>query len=520
MVDPERRPVSRELIGLIACLVASGAVGVRWHRARAGKSTRPVTVVLLVLAGLVHVTYLHPRLAAHASGSARAPYHYVLGAKYYAELGHFGLYRMTLLAGEETGAFDVEAIPRIRHLEDYTFVPAGEALEQARRERPDRFSDARWAAFCDDVRSLAAERDTTNWNKYLQDHGYNPPPARTLLPGLLLRVLDLDSDAQVLTMLILDLVLFLGVLGLIALVCGPDPPLLIFLFVMTAWFSESQLVGNFLNALWLVALLAAMTALRSERWRTAGALLGVAAAFRVFPLLLLAGPLLLLGGAVLRRRSPGAEGRGAALGFAAAVVLLGAVGLTQGAGPSTTREFVANIGLHAEGIRWDNNKLGLRRALADLPWDHAGGRHARQRRVEAHPVLHAGAVLALLWLLAAAVGTSDRGRRWAIPLGLAAVFALLTLSRYYYLALAIFLVAGPRERDEGFTAIAAAGLLLVNAAWLLPGLLGAGRTATFSIGSKAIGLLLIALPIVLLAQAAATRSSPPRPPGADPAPHP
>ena len=207
------------------------------------------------------------------------------------------------------------SIPRIRHLEDYTFVSSDEALEQALQERPERFTEARWASFKADVVSLAAERDTTNWNKYLQDHGYNPPPVRNLLPGLLLRFLDLDSDGQVLAMLLLDLLLFLAVLGVIGLVCGADPPLLVFIFVMTAWFSESQLVGNFLNYLWLAALLGAMAALRAERFRTAGALLGVAAAFRVFPLLLMAGPLLLLAGGLVRHRSVSRDVAGVVLGF-------------------------------------------------------------------------------------------------------------------------------------------------------------------------------------------------------------
>jgi len=490
--------VSQDLAGLLICLGGVGVLAVRWGLLRAGKATAPTTVALLVLALATHTVFLHAGLTQRGEQAARAPYHYVMGAKYYAELGHYGLYRMTLLAAEETGAFDPRAVPKVRKLEDYSFISVEDALATARAERADRFDDARWAEFCDDVRILAEGRDAAAWDDYFVDHGFNPPPARNIVPGLLLRGLDLDHPSHVYLMLLLDLILLMAVLVVCGAVCGADVPLLVFLFVMTAWFNESALLGNYLNYVWLAALIAAMTALRAEHFRTAGALLAVAASFRVFPALLLAGPLLLGGTALARRTRISPAVGGVILGFAISAGALGVAGLTQGGGPSATREFVANLSLHSEAIRWDSNKLGLRRALADTPWSHAGGRTARQERVESHPVLHYGALLLLLGLAGAAVLRSDRGARWAIPLGLCAVFAGLTLSRYYYLGLAVFLVAGPRERDEGFTSLAAGALLLSNAAWLLAGVMDVGRTATFSIGAKAIGGVLVLLPVLLL----------------------
>lgn len=512
--------MSEELVGILICVAAAAAVAVRWLLVRRGRSTGPTTIALAVLAGLTHVVFVHGPLVHLQEGPARAPYHYALGAKYYAELGHYGLYRMTLLAADETGAFDPRAIPRVRHLEDYSFVSPEQALATARAERPQRFDDVRWAEFCEDVRLVGWGRSVESWSGYLTDHGYNPPPVRNALPGLLLQHLDLGDAGDVFLMKILDLLLFAALLVACGALCGVDAALLVFIFVMTAWFNESRLVGNYLNYMWLAALLGSMVAVRSERFRTAGALLAVAASFRVFPALLIAGPLLLGGRALLRRRRMTPATAGVLAGFVVTAATLGFVGLSQGGGPAATREFVANIGLHADGIRWDGNKLGLRRALGDTPWSHIGGREARQRRVEEHPVLHYGLLLLLLGLAAAAVLSSEEGERWAIPLGLCAVFALLTLSRYYYLALAVFLIPRPRAPARGFEGLAAALLMLCNAAWFLPPLLDAGRGATFSTGSKAILIVLVVLPAALVvrplvARAQPSAGAPPDPPSFD-----
>lgn len=97
-------------------------------------------------------------------------YHYVLGSKYFPELGYDGIYVATIEAFEEKDPTFVPP-PRIRDLKTNDVVPLARLAELQHQIRM-RFSDSRWAAFREDATHYRIHQDI------FLDHGYNPPPSR------------------------------------------------------------------------------------------------------------------------------------------------------------------------------------------------------------------------------------------------------------------------------------------------------------------------------------------------------
>jgi hypothetical protein len=183
--------------------------------------------------------------------------------------------------------------------------------------------------------------------------------------------------------------------------------------------------------------------LKRRRFVTAGALLAYSAMSRIFPVLFL-----FTLGVVGLRTLIGREDRRwlvrFSVGYASALVLLFAAGALTGRGFDAWREFAVNIKHHSQ--RWITNNVGLKNVvLYDL--DILRARHAdrslpepwgpwqdimrqRERRLKVPLV---AAQLALLLLTAAAAWRAPPDQ--AAVLGLAAVFALVQPTGYYWLML-------------------------------------------------------------------------------------
>ena len=214
-------------------------------------------------------------------------------------------------------------------------------------------------------------------------------------------------------------------------------------------------------------------ALRGRRWRRdrpglAGGLLAYAATVRVFPALLLAGPL--AWGIVRRRRAgrwPAAPAR-FALAFAAACALFIAAGSLSGRGVGAWRDWTANIALHSTEHRLGDRRIGLQHvATFSLPepgrWPSP---NQRRKAVEGRSVaLVLGALAALGLWIAAIVRIDDRRHDpiELLALSLWLVFAGVVLSRYYASAMVLLILACPEDRSPGRWAWIAGGLLGVVA---------------------------------------------------------
>ena len=126
-------------------------------------------------------------------------FHYYMGAKYFPELRYDGLYRCTAVAQDQLGTVAWEQAAtgqtfrldmtgevrspgkRIRNLGgDNLLAPLGDLLEHPERCTA-RFSPERWSAFKSDVTFFRIVADQAYWEGMQRDHGYNPPPAWTIL---------------------------------------------------------------------------------------------------------------------------------------------------------------------------------------------------------------------------------------------------------------------------------------------------------------------------------------------------
>ena len=381
--------------------------------------------------------------------------HYHLGARWFAELGYTDLYGQTWAAGRWDPSWGID---RVRDLETYEHVPAA-------AERSGAWTDATWDAFTADVAALQPRLPPDVWRSWFRDKGYNATPAWTATLGRLVGARP-ASGAWFAFLASLDVLLLLVALGVAARTFGVLSASLAAAWIALFLGSANNLIAGPLQVDWLAAAVLALCAVHRERWATGGALLGWAALSRVFPLLLLAGPLLLLR-APRWRRFVGA--------FAAVIVAGVLIGSTTPRGPGAWGEFAQNIVVHSDRHHLGDQRVGLRPALAWSPVGERTDVEARQARADSWPGRAPWAALLAVLLGVGVLGALRR----AVPgrssvavllLGLPLVFVTVTLSRYYALlpgAALLLLGTDPRVARLGSALCALAGLawLAVAAGW-------------------------------------------------------
>lgn len=427
------------ILSLLALLV------VLWRWRRPGRLRRDQAGPLLTLTAVVAVAAWFNFGTFHGDWFVHRweQFHYVLGSKYFPELGYDGLYVASMGAQMQV-APQVPIQPYLRDLRTNQVVATSTLAEHGLEVRH-RFSDARWQDFLRDNAFFLNTGDYEYFRLIRLDHGYNPSPAWTFVARLLDARLPVSATS-------------LPLLGLI------DPLLLAVMFVLVfrtygsltgclalvvwglgfAWRFD-WVGGAFLRQDWFAALGAALCMLKRQRLATAGALLGYAAAVRLFPAAFLLGPGVLAVRSAWRRESLGWVARLAA-GFGLALALAWGAGCLAGRGPGAWREFGANTAKHES--TWLTNNVGLpllflygpdtwsRQGVdpslpdAFAPWQQAMSAAAAARR----PWIALGAV-ALIALAAAAAWREPPDQ--ATTLGIVAVFALVALTSYYWCMLAL-----------------------------------------------------------------------------------
>ncbi len=398
-------------------------------------------------------------------------YHYAFGAKYFRELGYFGLYDATWVALDELEREEglqtpARFIPTVRSLESvFTVKPAAE-LRRVAPEVRGRFAPARWAEFRGDLRTLLGMGwEVPWWRTMLFDLGFNPPPSWVVVCGTLANAVTFTPTSfEIFPLLDLTLVVVGG--GLLVLrAFGPAAAFAyVILFGNNFFASYAWTGGSFCRQPWLFLLTAGVACLKLDRPRWAGALLGAAAAFRVFPLLFLAGGAVALGATALHDRAR----RRAAVEYllAAAVVAAALVGASLLAfGLDPWRDFFAKISQHNR-IFWVMH-VGFPRLAAWAPgierqnfWYEEGLVRfaAWQGRLEA---IRAGRepwvtlVQAAATLAARGISARLRACQAALVVGGTLLFFWAMPANYYYIYLALFPAVFTTERGSATDALRA-----------------------------------------------------------------
>jgi hypothetical protein len=366
-------------------------------------------------------------------------FHYVLGCKYFPELGYQGLYDATALATYEAGLTPPVYVRNLRSGQvEYASVAARRAPREA-------FSPARWQAFKDDLVVLHSLTGGFYLNG-ITDHGFNATPAWIALGRAILRDAPI-TPARLYVYPYLDLLLLaLVVAGLLA-VFGLEPAATAALLLGTGVTWRFAWIGaSFLRYDWVVALGVALIALRKERFALAGACLAWSAVLRLFPVFFLgaaAVPLLFR----WRDRATAGALRRFVLGALGALVLALIAGSLAGRGTGAWSEYADRIRAHHTA--WAGNHVGLDTvAVLDTVLEaraletHARIGRAEEARAARRPYLvplFIGSLLLSTWV-------ARRLPPWrAMLLGVVPVYCASAISGYYWVMLWLLPFAGLRR---------------------------------------------------------------------------
>jgi hypothetical protein len=395
------------------------------------------------------VTVAPPTLCLGVSGSVREYTfaHYHLGARYFDELGYDGLYEQAAAAGVVPG------VEGRRDLRTYAIVTTPPVR---RGWTPDR-----WEAFVVDLQALAPRQDARSWRSWFRDKGYNASPAWTATWGRALGARPAGAGwfGRVAWV---DVALLLIALAVAGWAFGPLDALLCGATIALFYGSAGNLLSGPLQLDWLAATLLAAAALQRGRMGLGGALFAWAVVSRVFPAVLLAGPIV-AAWAVPGLRRPLLR---FAAGFGLVLVLGLGVGSTTGRGPGAWGEFVSKVGTHATLHHAGDKRVGWSALAAWAPVGDRSDAEARDDRAARWPARRSAAtavavLLALGWAFALRRGAVLRWGSGPAPadpgpatvvlllLGLPLCFALVTLSRYYVLLPALVVLLRPRDAAHG-----------------------------------------------------------------------
>ncbi len=482
---------------MIISLLTGIALVLRYFLAKKNKSLLPVTLMLAVFVAGIYFAQMHPRLARFVSRERVASYHYFLGSKYFSELGYYGLYRYTLLADKESSTPRLRDIKQIRHLEDLSRIPAAQAIEKAKKEKDDYFSEARWFEFKQDWRLMA--RGSATWERKLNDHGFNPPPFWNFIPGIIAQHVNTSDSTLYMAVRLVDLTVFLVLLCAVAYFTGLDNALLCYIFVNAAvvLYYPHGFVDTYFQFQWLNFMILTMIFYRTGRVKLAGVSLAYSAMVRIFPLVLVAGPgIIWLRKLIHDRKLPKKE-TSFLISFSVACIIFFLIGLTQGKGFESTKQFVRNITFHADAIKFDSNKFGLKRLMSvnlSRPFERAGKEDRPENFKNNRNTYYLFWVL-LVGLNVAAIYFKSDDDAWVIPLSIGLIFALMTTSRYYYLMLLIFFIPDHKKMNSRFAIFSAAVVFLVHGIFIF--YRGAGYGG-FTLGNICFLIAFLILPLSLL----------------------
>lgn len=342
-------------------------------------------------------------------------YHYYINSKYFEELGYTELYECTLLLLPEG---EIR-----RSLVDYRFIEA-DVLPDCRAN----FTESRWHEF-------QADFEETNLEKMigLRDKGLNALPSWIFLGQIIANNFSIDA------VILIDQVFMLIAMMIVIRLLGFRRAGYAFLFIVCFYGVFDRLWGNYAQYIWLALSLAGTAFIQKKHSRLGGLLIGLAAGLRIFPLFLLIG-----------------RDRKAMLWGLLGIGITLYMGLLTPQRETIYADFIQNMLLHSSHITHEPLNLGLRQTLTMISSPNDAMRHVQFLRGESHePFSYSGYSLVLYIPLAILAAAS--------PIGL--MFALITLSRYYYTIISV--IALEHEEKMIRRALLTNGLFML--VWIFSG---------------------------------------------------
>jgi hypothetical protein len=451
---------------LVACIPRKAQLSAR--------SQRTLAVVLGALTWLSGVSYFYGAHGAKPNYShLHDSYHYLLGAKYYAELGYDQLYVCTAQATsrarvpDSTDARDLrnDRSVRVRDLRDEPSCRA-------------RFSPARWEEFQSDL-DVFLDIEAYTVRRVVRDRGYNGAPLQAFIAGSIANAIPLDYATLSLVTLfdVFSLCLMLAVL---CQAFGWRIGLLCALLFFTEYVDRFLIIGgSFMRYQWLAALGLGIAWLKEERYGRAGAALAVASALNVFPVLFAGAMVVKAAVDLVRRRGlsrPQKRFFGGALGAGALCLALGAA---HAGGLDNYVQFAEAMRVHNAAGRVPGFGVGIKYDFVPSAWDGSLSGKKRERALrEMRPVIAVCAGILLL-LLAALVPLLD-DVEGAVLCGFAGLFCVFGPTGYYFAFAALLVLVWHRRLYDSGGRWALFALFALSLPPMVVILLGAHRYFVFN----------------------------------------
>lgn len=293
-------------------------------------------------------------------------YHYVMGAKYFPELGYEKLYDCTTVANFENGHTDEVARQTYTDLRTNIIIKTDEIIAHPERCK-DSFTPERWQSYRTDVAAFRAMVNEGRWREIHLDHGYNATPVWTLA-GYALTNAGGNVTMQQLTRLnLFDPLYLLLTVIMIYWAFGPRA-FAIAAIVLGCHFPNRYYWtgGAFLRHDWIFWFVASICLLRKNKPELAGAAFAYTTLLRLFPGLAAAG--VAVGAFEYFRQNKKLDPRFTkyVIGGVVTTVLLVGASFAFFGGPTTWQRFAQNTVKHANTPL--TNHMGLRTVLSWRPW--------------------------------------------------------------------------------------------------------------------------------------------------------
>ena len=220
-------------------------------------------------------------------------YHYYLGAKYYKENGHYGLYNSFVLADRESDNPKLTVNYMRDSVRKLYNISTDEGAKRASEIHRPKFTDERWNEFKRDIeymKSIAID----GWADLgLYDAGFNPPPTWSVFGYIFANIMPMSDSwfdygptwdqAEFLPML--DVLLMLIAFIFLWRCFGYIPAAIFAISFFTGYLSNSHWVaGSFLRHTWLFYLIMTLCFIKQKKFLPAGIFMALCCLDRIFPL--------------------------------------------------------------------------------------------------------------------------------------------------------------------------------------------------------------------------------------------
>ncbi len=375
-------------------------------------------------------------------------FHYYLGGKYFSELGYHDLYEQAVIADwdEGNGPNRFELVPTIRDLQTYKTIRTSVVRE---RPRAAYWSDARWEEFKADVAWFGPQAGKKRWKKIIGDRGYNPPPSYVLVAGTFVNLFSIRHPVSQTILINLDMLLLLLAMAFSIRAYGYLRSILVLTTFLLWYGNVNRVFGQIWILDWFAACWMAASAWKMKRHGLSGGLIAYAACMRVFPAVLLFGPLV-AGLTTVAREGKIPRRLWRFVGVAAVVGLVLAAGSTLRYGTGSWKAFFDNIAEHNENHVTGTRRFGLKHMFI-LDWSRGLKTDAKKvkskRNLRRNKDLHKTATLLFLVLIVGAMAVRDEHD--ALLLGAGLFFIGTVASRYYGALMVLLLLIGCGRAPPG-----------------------------------------------------------------------